>query len=35
MRSRSRLPLLALVGLALVLLLAGCGSADKKITIGT
>jgi His/Glu/Gln/Arg/opine family amino acid ABC transporter permease subunit len=35
MRSRSRLPLLALVGLALVLLLAGCGGGDKKITIGT
>ena len=35
MRSRSPLPLLALVGLALVLLLAGCGSAEKTITIGT
>ena len=35
MRSRSPLPLLAMVGLALVLLLAGCGSAEKTITIGT
>ena len=35
MRSPSRLPVIALLGLALVLLLAGCAGAEKTITIGT
>jgi His/Glu/Gln/Arg/opine family amino acid ABC transporter permease subunit len=35
MRSRSLLPVIALMGMALVLLLAGCGSTEKTITIGT
>ncbi|MBU3750908.1 MAG: ABC transporter permease subunit, partial [Mycobacterium sp.] len=35
MPSASRLPVIAVLGLALILLLAGCGGAEKTITIGT